>query len=91
MQDSYFDIQWIIDLLKQQYPERLDLIEDLNKQSIRKWVGQAYVYFVSSERVNQPGAEWQFDENIVLEHETEGTIVLDVPVPQCLPLGKQAR
>jgi hypothetical protein len=33
---------------------------------------------VNSEKPNQKGSEWQFDENIILEHETEGTIVLDV-------------
>jgi len=78
MQDPYFHIEWIIDLLKEQYPERIDLIEDLNKQSIRGWVKQPYVYFISAERPNQPGSPWQFDENIVLEHETEGTIVVDI-------------
>ena len=28
--------------------------------------------------VTDPGSEWQFDENIVLVHEIEGTIILDI-------------
>ena len=27
---------------------------------------------------NELDSDWQFDENVVLEHEEEGTIVLDV-------------
>ena len=39
---------------------------------------QPYICFVSGERPNQLDSEWQFEENIVLEHETEGVIVLDI-------------
>lgn len=77
MEESEFHIEQIIELLKEQEPERLDLIEELKKLE-KKWVRQPYIYFVSAERPNQPGSEWQFDENIVLEDETEGTIVLDI-------------
>ncbi len=78
MKEPYFDIEWIIELIKEQEPERLDLIQELKKLDIKKWIRQPYIYFVSTEKPNQPGSEWQFDENIVLEHETEGTIVLDI-------------
>ena len=78
MIQGYFDIAWIINLIREQDPQRTDLIEQLNKSEIRGWIRQPYVRFVSSENANQPGAEWQFEQNIVLEHETEGTIVLDI-------------
>lgn len=78
MIEGYFDITWIIDLIREQEPKRIDLVEQLKKSEITGWVRQPYVRFVSSENANQPGAEWQFEENIVLEHETEGTIVLDI-------------
>ena len=78
MKETYFNIEWIIDLIKEQKPERLDLIKQLKESDKRKWIRQPYVRFVSAERPNQPGSEWQFEENIVLEHEAEGTIVLDI-------------
>ena len=78
MQKSAFHIEQIIALIKQQAPDRFDLIEELEQSDRKTWIKQPYSYFVSAERPNQPGSEWQFAENIVLEHETEGTIVLDV-------------
>ena len=78
MQKSAFHIEQIIAFIKQQAPDRLDLIEELEQSDRKTWIKQPYIYFVSAERPNQPGSEWQFAENIVLEHETEGTIVLDV-------------
>jgi len=78
MTQGYFDIALIIDAIREQEPHRTDLIEQLKNLKFRGWIRQPYVRFVSGENANQPGAEWQFKENIVLEHETEGTIVLDV-------------
>jgi uncharacterized protein YuzE len=78
MREPYFDIEIIIELIKEQEPERLDLIDQLRKSEKQKWIHQPYVGFVSVERPNQPDSEWQFCESIVLEHEIEGTIVLDV-------------
>lgn len=78
MIEGYFDITWIIDLIKEQEPGRIDLVEQLEKSEIRGWIRQPYVRFVSDENAKQPGAEWQFEGNLVLEHETEGTIVLDI-------------
>ncbi len=75
---STFKIEWITELLKEQEPERKDLIEQIDKIERREWLRQAYVRFVSGFRPNQPNSEWQFEENIELEHPTEGTIVLDI-------------
>jgi hypothetical protein len=35
-------------------------------------------YFVDPQRPNEQGSEWQFLENVVMEHPTDGTIVLDI-------------
>lgn len=78
MKNPYFDIEWIIDLIKEQEPDRTDLIEQLKKSDRKKWIRQPYIHFISGARPNQPGSEWQFEENIVLEHKSEGTIVLDI-------------
>ena len=78
MKNPYFDIEWIIDLIKEQEPDRTDLVKQLENSDKKKWIRQPYIHFVSGARPNQPGSEWQFEENIVLEHESEGTIVIDI-------------
>lgn len=78
VKDPYFDIKWIIKLIQEQEPDRMDLVAQLESSPKKRWERQAYFRFVSSDRPNQPGSEWQFYENVVLEHKTEGTIVLDV-------------
>ncbi len=78
MLKSGFHIDQIIELLKTQEPDRIDLIEELEKSELKTWVTQPYVCLVPTVRPNQPNSDWQFDENIVLEHETEGIIVLDI-------------
>ncbi|MCR9154443.1 MAG: hypothetical protein NXI09_10065 [Bacteroidetes bacterium] len=78
MRKPEFHIDQIIELIREQEPYRLDLIKELEKSEKKKWIRQPYIHFVSTERPNQPGSEWQFDENIVLEDEIEGTIVLDI-------------
>ncbi|KXX71065.1 hypothetical protein [Flammeovirga sp. SJP92] len=78
MQKQEFYIEQIIALVREQEPERLDVIEKLEKSEKKKWIRQPYIYFVEAENPNQEDSEWQFDENIVLECETEGTIVLDI-------------
>ncbi len=78
MKGKYFKIEWIIKLISEQEPERTDLFEQLNRIGEKSWPRQAYINFVSTEKPNQVGSEWQFKESIVLEHENEGTIVLDI-------------
>jgi len=55
-----------------------DEVESLKKLVITEFPRQAYTYFVSGERPNQSGSEWQFKENLVLEHKGDGTIVMDI-------------
>lgn len=78
MIEPYFDIEWIIEMIKEQEPDRVDLIDQLKKSERKKWIRQPYISFVSGERPNQLGSEWQIEKNIVLENEKEGTIVLDI-------------
>lgn len=76
--NEIFNPQWVIDLVKEQKPDRLDVIDALEKGIKGKWESRAYINFVSTKNANQEGSEWQFKENIVLEHDTEGTIVIDL-------------
>ncbi|MBB3701259.1 hypothetical protein KMW28_03645 [Flammeovirga yaeyamensis] len=78
METPEFHIDHLIKLLKEQEPQRLDLVFHLEKLITKKWELQPYIQLVSDENANETGAEWQFDENIVLEDQQQGTIVLDV-------------
>lgn len=40
--------------------------------------GHAYVYFVDPAGANPPGAEWQMEEHVMLDHPMEGALVPDV-------------
>lgn len=71
------NIEKIIGLVRQQEPDRQDLITALQNCTGGQWTSKGYYRFVESTNANQIGAEWQFDENIVLEQDNEGDIVLD--------------
>ena len=67
-----YDPEWLIDLAKEQLPDRPEIILALSSCIRAKHSGKAYIYFVSSDSPNQPGSEWQFKENIRLEHKERG-------------------
>lgn len=71
------NIKEILELVGKQLPERQDLIVALTNSAGGQWQNKAYYQFVDSTNANQKGAEWQFKENIILEHETLGTIIID--------------
>ncbi len=67
-----------IELVKQQEPARMDIIKSLKKCKDGKWTSNAYYEFPCSKFVNKKEAQWNFYENIPLEHEFLGFIVLDI-------------
>lgn len=73
-----YDPEWLAVLAEAQVPEEQWLPAALRQINRCLVEGEAYTYFVSPENANQPGAEWQFDENIILEDEKEGDLVLDI-------------
>ena len=70
MKNPYFDINLIIDLILEQEPNRIDLIEQLRKSDWQKFLRRRYLSLITD--------EGQIKESIVLEHKVEGNIVLDV-------------
>ncbi len=64
-------------MVKEQEPDRVDINDALANCKDGNWESRAYVFFVSPKNANQPGSDWQFKENIVLEHEKVRTIVID--------------
>ena len=70
-------IEEIIDLVRQQEPLRQDIVKSLKKYSAGKWTSSGYYKFSAPKNGNK-GSGWEFRENIVLEHEFLGLIVLDL-------------
>ena len=70
-------IEEIIDLVRQQEPQRQDIVKSLKRCSRGKWTSSGYYKFSAPKNGNK-GPEWKFRENIVLEHEFLGLIVLDL-------------
>lgn len=69
-------IEEIIELVKQQVPEREDVVKALKKCSVGKWTSSGYYQFPLSKKGKS--ADWKFNENLLLEHEFLGFIVLDI-------------
>ena len=74
----YIDKDLIIELLKEQAPNSEKQIKQLQYMAELKWIKNPYIRFVDNVNANKKDAEWQFKKNIVLEHKTEGTIILDI-------------
>ncbi len=73
-----YDPEWLAKLAEEQHPKMPwlpDALRQCRKYLIRS---EAYYYFVSGKNANKPGAEWQFDYNILLYDPVEGGLVLDI-------------
>ncbi len=73
-----YDPEWLAKLAEAQVPEEVWLPEALKKCTKYSIESKAYYHFVSPENANQPGAEWQFETNIILGDPKEGDLVLDI-------------
>lgn len=71
-------IKELIRILEKEEPKNENLINSLRNCSGGKWRNKAYYQFVNSENPNQIGSEWQFSDNIIIEHPEKGTIILDL-------------
>ena len=72
------DIKKIIRLVREQEPDREDIITSLQSCKGGHWSSKGYYQFVDSRNPNQAGSEWQHDDCIVIEQENEGDIVIDL-------------
>ncbi len=73
-----YNPEWLVDLAKDQIPDKPEIISALSNCVKAKRESRAYIYFVNADNPNQPNSEWQFEENIMLVDKKIGTIVLDV-------------
>jgi protein-tyrosine phosphatase len=68
----------LIETVREQAPEFPWLAEALANCGDGDWESVAYVGYVSRAHPNQPGADWQFEVNVVLTHAVLGMVVLDI-------------
>jgi hypothetical protein len=73
-----YDPNWLVELATSQVPDVPWLPGALAACQRAFKESSAYLYFVDPANPNMPGSEWQFESNIVLDHPTEGSLVLDV-------------
>jgi hypothetical protein len=76
--EKQFQIDELIQLVKAQMPKNIHILEILENHPIKAWKPATYVRFVNGKNANQPNAEWQFKTSVMLEHEREGPIVIDI-------------
>jgi len=73
-----YDPTWLVKLAKKQKPEADWFHEALTKCTEVVREETAYVGFISAERANLPGAEWQYDFSVELYCPDNGFLVVDV-------------
>lgn len=78
MTTDKINIEKIISLVREQEPDKDDIVSALQNCKGGHWSSNGYYQFVSSRNPNQPGSEWQHKECVVIEQENEGDIVIDL-------------
>ncbi len=73
-----YNPNWLVNLLEEQLPEKIEIIEAVKQCTRGVWEQKNYIYFVSPKNADLPGAEWQFKENVILEDADRGMIVVDI-------------
>ena len=72
-----YDPEWLIELARDQHPDKPWLISALSDCTRGCYESRAYIYFVDSKNPNQPGSQLQFSENLLLNTK-KGEVVLDI-------------
>ena len=73
-----YDPTWLVELARTTRPEFPWLAGALAICTRCRVESECYVRFVNPDGANQPGAEWQFKENLFLYDLTEGNLVVDI-------------
>ena len=76
--NKYYDPSWLIEAAEKYAKEYPWLVEELKKCTSVVKETTAYIYFVSPDNPNKLGSRWQIKENISLQSESHGEIVLDI-------------
>jgi hypothetical protein len=68
----------LLNILESKIPIQTELMNFIKKIKDGNWESKAYIYFLNSKNPNQPNSEWQFKENLILESEIYGPLILDI-------------
>lgn len=75
-----YDPSWLADIVRTYAPDEAWLPEAVGRCTRAMVEGPAYMHFVDPCNANEPGSEWQFSRDIVVEHPEGGTIVFGILV-----------
>lgn len=76
---NLINIENIIKLVKEQEPDRQDIVSALINCKSGQWTSNGYYSFVIPDnKPNQPVSNWQHQESIVIEQPEKGDIVIDL-------------
>ncbi|MFB6320859.1 hypothetical protein [Saccharicrinis sp. FJH54] len=78
MKDPYFRKEILIDLIKDQAPERTDLIEQLTQLEVVGWIRRPYISLYKPSSSDRNRSKLEYCDCLELEHEIEGDIILDL-------------
>jgi uncharacterized protein YuzE len=73
-----YNPEWLVQLAKKQYKSDPWLAEALHKCTCTRFEGDFYIRFVDAKNANKPDSKWQFRENLILEDDVHGDLVLDI-------------
>lgn len=73
-----YDPSWLVLLALDQRPDLPWLAAALAKCTRCLHTAPHYLHFVAPQRANQPGASWQFHDNVFLSDPEHGEVALDV-------------
>jgi hypothetical protein len=73
-----YNPDWLVNLLQQQLPDKTELADAVKNCRRGVWQNKGYIYFVSPKNPDLPGSEWQFKENVIVEDEARGAVVIDI-------------
>lgn len=69
---------WLVELAREQYPKKVWLVDALMQCNQVMFESEAYIFFIDCHNPNAKGSEWQFQENLKLNHPKEGELILDI-------------
>lgn len=69
---------WLVEAAERERPDQPWLAVALAGCTRARWESRSYIHFVAPDHPNQPGSEWQFESNLVLEETTHGAVILDI-------------
>jgi hypothetical protein len=73
-----YDPAWLVELARAQLPEEPWLPAALAACTMARQESAAYIHFVDRADGDESGSEWQAQTDLVLDHPTEGELVLDI-------------